>query len=74
MQQKAHSIGFDMSGAKAVIYVSKNKDRKQLLKDFALAINNIDGEYVTAVDIGSSCQDMSLIAKYSNLSPVSSRL
>lgn len=65
MQQKAHCIGFDMSGAKAVIYVPKNKDRKQLLKDFALAINNIDGEYVTAVDIGSSCQDMNLIARYS---------
>lgn len=62
MTEKAALAGLAQGGGKAVIIgdptLVKTPD---LLRDFADAVNSLDGRYVTAEDVGTSQDDMDLI-------------
>ena len=62
MTEKAALAGLAQGGGKAVIIgdptLVKTPD---LLRDFAAAVNSLDGRYVTAEDVGTTQDDMDLI-------------
>ena len=62
MTDKAALAGLAQGGGKAVIIgdptLVKTPD---LLRDFAAAVNSLDGRYVTAEDVGTTQDDMDLI-------------
>jgi len=62
MTEKAALAGLAQGGGKAVIIgdptLVKTPD---LLRDFAAAVNSLDGRYVTAEDVGTTQDDMDLV-------------
>jgi len=63
MSFKAAISGLPHGGAKAVLMKPKViKDRKAYLEAFADFINELGGRYITAVDSGTSPEDMDIIA------------
>ena len=62
MTEKAALAGLAQGGGKAVIIgdptLVKTPD---LLRDFAAAVNGLDGRYITAEDVGTTQDDMDLI-------------
>lgn len=63
MSFKAAMSNLPHGGAKAVLVTPKIiKDRKAYLESFADFVDSLGGRYVTAVDSGTSMQDMDIIA------------
>lgn len=66
MSLKAGLAGLPFSGGKAVIIQPEGTfNRTQLLEDFAQCVNNLQGRYITAVDVGTTSEDMDTLAKHS---------
>ncbi|MEO8400880.1 MAG: Glu/Leu/Phe/Val dehydrogenase dimerization domain-containing protein [Gammaproteobacteria bacterium] len=64
MSFKASISNLNHGGAKAVLIKPKViKDRKAYLEAFADFVNELGGRYITAVDSGTSTDDMDIIAK-----------
>jgi glutamate dehydrogenase/leucine dehydrogenase len=65
MLHKSQAHQLPLSGGKAVIYCS-NKDwamhRLQIIQESALFIESLDGQYITAIDMGTHMKDMDHIA------------
>jgi glutamate dehydrogenase/leucine dehydrogenase len=62
MTQKAALAGLTQGGGKAVIIGDPRlKKTPALLRDFAAAVNGLEGRYVTAEDVGTTQDDMDLI-------------
>lgn len=65
MSLKAAVSHLPHGGAKAVIIAPKRvKDRNALLRVFAEFVHSLGGRYVTAVDSGTTPEDMNVIAQY----------
>ena len=65
MLYKAKYHSLELSGGKAVIYCDDNewqKHRIQILQEAALFIDTLNGQYITAIDMGTSPSDMDRIA------------
>lgn len=65
MTLKASAAGLDLGGGKAVI-IDDGRDelREQRLEVAAQVIDDLDGAYVTAEDIGTTPADMDLLARH----------
>jgi leucine dehydrogenase len=68
MTYKAAVAGLDLGGGKGVICAPRprppaGRERRAMLLDFADAIETLDGRYVTAEDVGTSAEDMAVIAE-----------
>lgn len=64
MTLKAAACGLAHGGAKAVIMKPKHiTNRKALFEAFGDFINELNGAYITAVDVGSTPEDMTWIAE-----------
>jgi leucine dehydrogenase len=62
MTEKAALAGLAQGGGKAVIIGDpKLVKTPALLRDFARAVNSLDGRYVTAEDVGTTQDDMDLL-------------
>ncbi len=62
MTEKAALAGLAQGGGKAVIIGDPNLVKTpDLLRDFAAAVNRLDGRYITAEDVGTTQEDMDLI-------------
>ncbi len=62
MTLKAAACGLAHGGAKSVIIKPKHDfDRKALFRSFGDFINELNGRYITAVDLGSTTDDMTTI-------------
>lgn len=62
MTLKAAACGLPHGGAKAVIMKPKgNFDRQAIFRGFGDFINELQGRYITAVDVGSTIDDMTTI-------------
>ncbi|OGO90130.1 MAG: leucine dehydrogenase [Coxiella sp. RIFCSPHIGHO2_12_FULL_42_15] len=64
MTVKNAACGLPHGGAKAVIMTPReNYDRKTLFNAFGDFVNELDGKYITAMDVGTTNQDMDYIAE-----------
>lgn len=64
MSYKAAACGLPHGGAKAVIMKPKNiKNREALFEKFGEFVEQQQGRYVTAVDSGSTTEDMDVVAR-----------
>ena len=68
MTFKAAAAGLDLGGGKGVICAPTpgrpaGELRRQLLLDFADAVESLEGRYVTAEDVGTGAADMAVIAE-----------
>lgn len=62
MTQKAALAGLPQGGGKAVIIGDPHVVKTPaLLRDFAAAVNSLQGRYITAEDVGTTQDDMDLI-------------
>jgi glutamate dehydrogenase/leucine dehydrogenase len=62
MTAKAALAGLDHGGGKAVIIGDPSVVKTpSLVRDFASAVNRLDGRYITAEDVGTTQDDMDLI-------------
>jgi glutamate dehydrogenase/leucine dehydrogenase len=62
MTEKAALAGLAQGGGKAVIIGDPTVVKTpELLREFAAAVNSLDGRYVTAEDVGTTQDDMDLI-------------
>jgi leucine dehydrogenase len=71
MTLKAAVAGLPLGGGKAVIRLpgvgAPGPDQRSLiLRDFADAVNLLDGRYITAEDVGSTSEDMALLAGFTD--------
>lgn len=64
MTLKAAGCGLPHGGAKAVIIKPKgNFDRKAIFHSFGDFVHELNGRYITAVDVGSTLNDMQVISE-----------
>ena len=64
MTYKAAIAGLKLGGGKAVIIADSRKDKTdRLLRSFGNFINKLDGDYITAEDMGMNVNDMEIIKK-----------
>ncbi|HZS45705.1 MAG TPA: Glu/Leu/Phe/Val dehydrogenase dimerization domain-containing protein [Blastocatellia bacterium] len=64
MTYKNAVAGLDMGGGKAVIVAnSKEIDREKIFRAHGRFIDRLGGNYITAEDVGTSPEDMEIIAK-----------
>jgi leucine dehydrogenase len=69
MTLKAAAAGLDLGGGKGVICLPpdtpapEGRLRRDVLLDFADAVNALDGSYITAEDVGTSARDMVTVAE-----------
>ncbi|MCX7120516.1 MAG: Glu/Leu/Phe/Val dehydrogenase [Gammaproteobacteria bacterium] len=65
MTLKAAACGLSHGGAKAIILKPKNltdiEAKKAIFRSFGDFVNELNGRYITAVDVGSSVEDMTTI-------------
>lgn len=64
MTLKSAACGLPHGGAKAVILKPKNvtnPDRKNLFRSFGDFVHELNGRYITAVDVGSTVDDMTTV-------------
>lgn len=67
MSYKAAACGLPHGGAKAVMIRPETmKDRDAYFKSFGEFVNSLDGRYITAVDSGTTSEDMDIIATKTN--------
>jgi len=65
MSYKAAITGMPLGGGKAVlIKPDKIEDKEKYFKAFAEFVNTLGGKYITAMDSGTSLEEMDIIAKY----------
>lgn len=63
MTYKAAISGLNLGGGKAVIIGDSRKDKSEaLFRKFGRFVNNLNGKYITAEDVGTSTKDMEYIA------------
>lgn len=63
MSYKAAIMGLPYGDGKSVLIKPKNiPDRTAYFKSFGRLIEQLDGRYITAVDVGTSVDDMDIIA------------
>jgi len=70
MTLKAAAAQLRLGGGKSVIFPPEGLDlagqgRRELLRDFAEVLDMLDGMYITAEDVGTSSEDMAVLAGYS---------
>ncbi|MCE2454923.1 MAG: Glu/Leu/Phe/Val dehydrogenase [Gemmatimonadetes bacterium] len=59
MTQKAAVTGLDLGGGKSVIWGdNRTEDREMVLRAHGRAVESLGGRYITAVDVGTSSEDM----------------
>ena len=64
MTYKAAMAGLHLGGGKAVILADPQIDKNEnLLKAFGHFVNQLDGKYITAEDMGMTVKDMEIIKK-----------
>ena len=68
MTYKAAAAGLDLGGGKAVLCAPAGEDlppelRRELMLDLGDAIESLDGRYITAEDVGTSVEDMAVVAE-----------
>ena len=65
MTLKASAAGLDLGGGKSVmIDDGRTEMRRARLEGAARAIESLDGAYITAEDIGTTCADMDYVARF----------
>jgi valine dehydrogenase (NAD+) len=65
MTLKASAAGLDLGGGKAVMIDDGRTDmRLARLEGAARTIESLDGAYITAEDIGTTCADMDYVARF----------
>ena len=63
MTYKAAISGLNLGGGKAVIFGdSKTQKSEALFRKFGRFVNNLNGKYITAEDVGTSTKDMEYVA------------
>ncbi|MFM9007038.1 MAG: Glu/Leu/Phe/Val family dehydrogenase [Bacteroidota bacterium] len=63
MTYKAAISGLNLGGGKAVIIGDSRKDKTEaLFRKFGRFVNNLNGKYITAEDVGTSTRDMEFVA------------
>jgi leucine dehydrogenase len=67
MTLKAAAAGLDLGGGKGVICLEgeppAGERRRAVLRDFADAVESLEGSYITAEDVGTDAEDMTVIAE-----------
>ena len=63
MTYKAAAAGLPLGGGKAVVIADPSKKTPELLTAYGRAIDRLGGTYVTAEDVGSTVEDMEIIAR-----------
>tara|TARA_Y100000310_G_scaffold321360_1_gene378877 strand:+ start:2731 stop:3846 length:1116 start_codon:yes stop_codon:yes gene_type:complete len=63
MTYKNSLAGLDLGGGKAVINLNGQKKTPEMLQAFGEALNTLNGQYITAEDVGSTLDDMLEIKK-----------
>jgi len=64
MTYKASISGLNLGGGKAVIIGDSKKDKSEpLFRRFGKFINNLNGKYITAEDVGTTTKDMEYVRK-----------
>jgi len=67
MTYKASVAGLNLGGAKAVIIGdSKTQKSEALMRKFGRFVNNLNGKYITAEDVGTTTRDMEYVAMETN--------
>lgn len=62
MTYKASAAGLNLGGGKAVIIGDPKKDKsEELFRAFGAFINSLNGQYITAEDVGTGVQDMEYV-------------
>ncbi len=62
MTYKAAISGLNLGGGKAVIIADSKKDKSEaLLRKFGRFVENLNGKYITAEDVGMTTKDMEYI-------------
>lgn len=63
MSHKASAAGVSFGGGKAVIIGNPSKDKSpEMWRDFGKFVDSLNGKYITAEDVGTSLEDMSMVA------------
>lgn len=63
MTYKAAISGLNLGGGKAVIIGDSRQDKSEaLFRKFGRFVNNLNGKYITAEDVGTSTKDMEYVA------------
>lgn len=63
MTYKAAISGLNLGGGKAVIIGDSKKEKSEaMFRKFGRFVNNLNGKYITAEDVGTSTKDMEYIA------------
>lgn len=64
MTLKAAAAGLDLGGGKAVIVGDPKRDRSErLLRAYGRFVEALGGRYITAEDVGTSSDDMAIVAR-----------
>jgi leucine dehydrogenase len=70
MTLKAAAAGLELGGGKGVICLPDGapvaEQRRAVLLDFADAVELLEGRYITAEDVGTTAEDMAVIAERTN--------
>jgi leucine dehydrogenase len=67
MTYKAAITGLNLGGGKAVIIGDSKKDKSEaMMRRYGKCIENLNGEYITAEDVGTSPKDMEYIKMETN--------
>jgi leucine dehydrogenase len=62
MTYKASISGLNLGGAKAVIIGDANRDKTEaLMRKFGRFVENLNGKYITAEDVGTTTKDMEYV-------------
>ncbi len=64
MRLKAASNHLPLNGAKAVLCANDAEEKSYLLRQLAALLNQLQGRYITAVDMGITQQDMDYLAQF----------
>ena len=65
MTHKNSCANLPLGGGKSVLIANRwdGKDRKELFEAFGYHINELGGQYYTAIDVGTSIEDMKIVGK-----------
>ena len=63
MTMKAAAAGLNLGGGKAVIIVNPKQKSEALLRAYGRFIQSLGGRYVTAEDVGTTLEDLRIIAE-----------
>ncbi len=67
MTYKAAISGLNLGGGKAVIIGDSKKDKSEaLFRKFGRFVNNLNGKYITAEDVGTTTKDMTYVKMETN--------